>query len=124
MSFVARAFTGDGEGTTRIIQEAIRHRGYALVDILQPCVTYNKINTFQWFNENTYHLDESHDPNDRMDALKVAMDREKLALGILYTNPDRSTLSDNLPVYSESSEPLFSREVDRKELVRHIGMKR
>ncbi|UCF31820.1 MAG: 2-oxoacid ferredoxin oxidoreductase [bacterium] len=122
-TFVARAFTGDGEGTVSIIQEAIKHRGYALVDILQPCVTYNRVNTFQWFSERTYHLDESHDPRDMMGALKVAMDRERLALGILYASPGKPTFEDTLPVYARSPEPLHRRRVDRALLGEHIGEK-
>jgi 2-oxoglutarate ferredoxin oxidoreductase subunit beta len=53
-SFVARAFAGDTSQTKDILKKAISHKGYALVDILQPCVTYNKLNTYQWFKENTY----------------------------------------------------------------------
>ncbi len=120
-SFAARAFTGDGEGTTRTIQEAIRHRGYALVDILQPCVTYNRINTYSWFEDNTYHLDGSHDPTDRMEALRAAMNPKKLALGILYQDAGRRTMEDGLALYAESREPLHRRAVDREELVKHIG---
>ena len=64
-SFVARAFAFDIEQTREILKQAISHPGYALVDIFQPCVTYNKLNTFQWFKDNTYYLESSHDPLDR-----------------------------------------------------------
>jgi len=53
-SFVARAFAGDTSQTKDILKKAISHKDYALVDILQPCVTYNKLNTYQWFKANTY----------------------------------------------------------------------
>src|SRR3989338_2986843 len=59
-SFVARAFVGHQKETKTILKEAIEHHGYALVDIFQPCVTFNKINTYQWFREHTYYLDEKH----------------------------------------------------------------
>src|SRR5512136_2357086 len=50
-SFVARAFSGDMEKTKEIIKKAIQHKGYSLVDILQPCVSFNKINTFKWYRD-------------------------------------------------------------------------
>ena len=55
-TFVARAFTGDILQTKEIIKAAILHKGYALVDVFQPCVVYNKQNTYQWFKEKSYYL--------------------------------------------------------------------
>ncbi len=55
-SFVARAFAGDTEETKEILKKAITHKGFALVDIFQPCISYNKVNTYEWFKENTYYL--------------------------------------------------------------------
>ena len=59
-SFVARAFIGDMEKTKEILKKAITHKGYALVDIFQPCVSFNKINTYKWFKENTYYLSDKN----------------------------------------------------------------
>ena len=56
--FVARAFAGDPEKTKEILKKAIQHRGFSLVDIFQPCVSFNKINTYQWFKDNTYYLED------------------------------------------------------------------
>jgi 2-oxoglutarate ferredoxin oxidoreductase subunit beta len=120
-SFVARSFSGDKEGTSRLIAEAIRHKGFSLVDILQPCVTFNKINTWQWFQENTEPLPDSHHTTDRMKALEFALDAGKLRTGVYYTAPERPTFEEGLPVYAESDEPLHSRAVDREELVRLVG---
>ena len=72
MSFVARANAMDREQTKELMKKAITHKGYALLDVFQPCVTYNKINTYQWFKEHTYYLDESHDPTNRMQAFEKA----------------------------------------------------
>ena len=47
--FVGRAFSGDVDRTTEILKRAIQHKGYALVDVFQPCFSFNKVNTFQWF---------------------------------------------------------------------------
>ena len=122
-SFVARAFSGDREQTSRILKKAIRHRGYALVDILQPCVTFNKVNTFGWFRDNSYYLEDSYDPSDRMGALERTIGQDRFALGVLYTSPERPAFEESLPVYAESSEPLRTRVVDREELAKHIQSK-
>ncbi len=64
-SFVARAFVGDVEETKKILKQAIQHKGYALIDLLSPCVSFNKVNTFKWYKDNSYYLDETHDPLNR-----------------------------------------------------------
>ena len=115
-SFVSRAFCGDKEQTREILKKAIRHKGYALVDILQPCVSFNKVNTYQWFKAHTYYLEDSHDPTDRNEAFRRATESDKLPLGIFYTNPKKSTFEENVGIYKENKMPLFKREPDRKEL--------
>jgi 2-oxoglutarate ferredoxin oxidoreductase subunit beta len=122
-SFVARAFAGDKNQTKEIIKKAILHKGYALVDILQPCVTYNKLNTYKWFKENTYSLDESHNPHDRLEAFRRATETEKLPLGIFYVHP-KQTFEETLNVYRENAEPLYQRVPDMKKLAALIDSKR
>ena len=113
-SFVARAFSDDIEQTKEILKEAISHRGFALVDIFQPCVSFNKVNTHKWFKENTYYLDNSHDPHDRGNAFQKAVEREKLPLGIFYRNDKKSTFEENVSVYRQNKEPLALRKIERK----------
>jgi 2-oxoglutarate/2-oxoacid ferredoxin oxidoreductase subunit beta len=122
-SFVARAFAGDARQTKDVLKKAISHKGYALVDILQPCVTYNKLNTYQWFKANTYYLDTSHDPHDRMEAFRRASEVEKLPLGVFYLN-SKPTFEERLSVYQESSDPLYTRTPDLKKLSEWIESKR
>ena len=119
-SFVARAFIGDREETLGLVKRAISHRGFALLDIFQPCVTYNRVNTYQWFKENTYYLEDSHDPTDRMAAFAKAIEGPKFPLGVIYTNPDRPTFEDSTGVYGEDSRPLYERSVDYSRLEREI----
>ncbi|ERP30959.1 thiamine pyrophosphate-dependent enzyme [Chitinivibrio alkaliphilus] len=83
-SFVSRAFCGHVEETKEILKQAIAHKGYALVDLLQNCVTFNKTNTFKWFKDMTYYVEDSYDPSDRAAAFARATENEKLALGVLY----------------------------------------
>jgi len=114
--FVARANAQDREQTKDLMKKAIAHKGYALLDILQPCVTYNKLNTYQWFKEHTYYLDESHDPHDRMAAFQKATETEKLPLGVFYLSPDKPSFEDNIGVYREDSRALYERQVDVEKL--------
>ena len=117
--FVARAFAGDADQTREIIKKAIAHKGYALVDIFQPCVSFNRLNTYQWFKERTYYL-ENNDPADRDDAFKRATEREKLPLGIFYLNSDKKTFEENVGIYREDSLPLYAREPDLGKMRRLI----
>ena len=122
--FVARTFGGDKQETSRILAAAIRHRGFALVDILQPCVTFNKINTHQWFKEHIEPIPDSHDPADRMRALELAFRTDKLPVGLFYKNEDRPIFTETLPVYENSDEPLYKRQVDREKLQKVINSMR
>jgi 2-oxoglutarate ferredoxin oxidoreductase subunit beta len=119
-SFVARAFAGDIERTADILKQAIEHKGYALVDIFQPCVTFNRINTIQWFKENTYNLDD-HDPSDRQKAFEKATETDKLPLGIFYKSPQKPSFEENVGIYKEKQTPLYKRDLDKKELKKLIA---
>ncbi|TAL37126.1 MAG: 2-oxoacid ferredoxin oxidoreductase [Spirochaetes bacterium] len=111
-SFVARAYSGDVEKTKEIMKKAISHRGYALIDILQPCVSFNKVNTYQWYKEHTYYLGDEYDPRDREAALWASFETEKLPLGIIYTNNDNPVFEDAFPLYKENKKPLYERTRD------------
>jgi len=122
-SFVARAFAVHREQTGRILRQAIEHKGYALVDVFQPCVSFNKVNTSRWFEENTYYLPASHDPKDRMEAFRAATAPGKFGLGVFYVEEGRPSFEENLPAYGRSTTPLFEREPDREKLAALIKSK-
>lgn len=115
-SFVARANAQDREQTKELMKKAITHKGYALLDILQPCVTFNKLNTYQWFKDHTYYLDDSHDPHDRTAAFHKATEEDKLPLGVFYISPDKPTFEECTGVYEQDSRPLYERDVDLEKL--------
>jgi len=114
-SFVARANAGDREQTREILKRAIQHKGYALVDIFQPCVTFNKLNTHQWFQDHAYYLDDSHDASSREAAFAKAIEGEKLPLGVFYVNP-KDSFEENTGMYRDDQRPLYKRNVNRKKL--------
>lgn len=103
-TFVARVFSGDIMQAKEIVKQAILHEGYALVDIFQPCVVFNKQNTFQWFKENTYYVDEDHNATSKEEALRIAFDTKKLALGVIYQETgkvpyEKRVRTDQTPLY-------------------------
>jgi 2-oxoglutarate ferredoxin oxidoreductase subunit beta len=111
ISFLARGFAGDVDHLAGLIQAAIAHRGFSLVDILQPCVSFNRHNTYQWYRERVYKVeDEGHDPADRAAALKKADEwGDRIPIGIIYRR-ERPTFEDGLPQLKAG--PLVKRPLD------------
>lgn len=100
-SFVARAFAGDIEHLKEIIKEAVRHKGFCLIDILQPCVTFNKINTYEWYRQRVYKLAEDYDPTDRYLAFQKSLEwGERIPIGIIYKH-ERPIFEERMPVLKE-----------------------
>ncbi|MBD3270998.1 MAG: 2-oxoacid ferredoxin oxidoreductase [Elusimicrobia bacterium] len=98
--FVARSFSGNPSLTVDLIQQAVRHKGFSIVDILQPCVTFNPSRTYEWYRSHTYTLGE-HDPSDITAAFRKALEwDEKIPLGVLYRRQFPSFL-DHAPVVKE-----------------------
>ncbi len=123
-SFVARAYSGNREQTRNTLRQAIEHKGYSLVDILQPCVTFNKANTYEWFEQNTYYLEENHDPEDRTAAFIKATEKGKLGLGVFYMSPDRIPFEERIPAYIKDRTPLHSRDVNEGKLAQVINSRK
>ncbi len=123
-SFVARAFAGDIKETKEIIKKAIKHKGYALVDIFQPCISFNKINTFDWFKEHTYYLDSTHDQTIRTEAFKKSIERGKLPLGIFYINKNRKIFEQNLMIFAQNKKPLYQRQTKTEKITKLINSKK
>lgn len=91
--FVARAYAGNREHLTQVLQAAIKHEGFSFVDILQPCVTFNKVNTYQWYRERVYDLnaEEDYDPTNRAQAWERSWEwGDKIPCGIFYHSPRRT----------------------------------
>ncbi|WP_034328847.1 2-oxoacid:ferredoxin oxidoreductase subunit beta [Alkaliphilus transvaalensis] len=112
-TFVARTFSGDREHLVPIIKAAIQHKGYALVDIMQPCVIFNKENTYQWYRENLYQLPEDHDPTNKIEALSRAFEYEEgkgVPMGIFY-QVEKPTFIDQIPKLRDG-KPLVDLELN------------
>ncbi len=107
-TFVARTFAGDMTHMKETLKQAIAHRGFALVDVFQPCVTFNKLNTYEFFTKRVYKLqDAGHDPTNRMLALQKAFEGpdsnfEKLPIGVFY-KVERPTYEDSIPALKDKA---------------------
>ena len=108
--FVARGFAGMPDHLSALIQEGIAHPGFALIDVLQPCVSFNKVNTFAWYKERCEPLPEEHDPTNWEAAIKAAQEwDDRIPVGIIYRN-ERIPFEDHFMVLNDG--PLLEREMD------------
>lgn len=112
--FVARGFVGKGDHLAGLIKEAIAFKGFAMVDIFQPCVSFNKVNTFAWYKERCYELGSDYDPTDFADAMEKAEEwGDKIPIGIIYRN-DKPTFESHFPLLEQG--PLVTRKLDQGKL--------
>jgi 2-oxoglutarate ferredoxin oxidoreductase subunit beta len=111
-SFVGRGFAGDIEHLTSLIKQGITHRGFSLVDILQPCVSFNNKNTYSWYRERVYKLEDEdgYDPGDKKGALEKAFEwADKIPIGIIYMR-ELPVYEDQLPAFHRGS--LVTQEIE------------
>jgi len=97
--FVARGFAGASglPFLKEIMKEAINHKGFAMVDILQNCISFNKVNTFHWYKERTYELPDDYDPYDRIKAFQKSLEwGDTIPTGIFYRK-EKKTFEDQVP---------------------------
>ncbi|HEU4964988.1 MAG TPA: 2-oxoacid:ferredoxin oxidoreductase subunit beta [Bacilli bacterium] len=85
-TFVAQAFSGELKQMQRVLDEAISHKGFSLVNVFSPCVTFNRVNTYEWFKENIVNLDEEegYDASDKFQALRRVYETNSVCTGVIY----------------------------------------
>jgi 2-oxoglutarate ferredoxin oxidoreductase subunit beta len=128
---VARGFSGDIPQLSKLVAQAISHKGFSVLDVLQPCVTFNHMMTQQWYKERVYYLPPSYKPNNRVAAYEKALEfpdvldgntvSQKIPLGIFYKT-ERPTYEDSL--IQIKSKPLASQKfqnIDIHGLVAELG---
>ena len=99
-TYVARGFSGQPKQLTGLIKGALAHRGFSLVDVFSPCVTFNKVNTYPWFRERVYNLDEEegYDTSNLWSAMEKSYEfGDKIPIGLLYRE-ERPIYNDNEPI--------------------------
>jgi 2-oxoglutarate ferredoxin oxidoreductase subunit beta len=120
-SFLARGFSAHPKKLVDLLKVAIEHDGFSIVEVMSPCVTYNKINTYAWFKENTYYVDDEpgYDAADRSHAFDVLLHEGKIPLGVLYRD-GRPTLEAlmHLPERPLAALDLHASKADYASLLR------
>jgi len=111
VSFLARGFSGDVEHLSGLIKAGVEHNGFALIDILQPCVSFNRQNTFQWYRQRVYKVeDEGHNPADKTAALTKAQEwGDRIPTGIIYRQ-ERPVYEAQIPALEKT--PLIKQPID------------
>lgn len=110
--FVARGYSADSEHLSWLILEGIKHKGFSLIDVLQPCVSFNKINTYEWYSKRIYKVNEdpSYNPSDLIAAFGKASEwGDRIPLGIIYqaekpTYEDKSGINKRPPLIEDNIE--------------------
>ena len=121
-TFVGQGFSGYMAHLTQLLESAVKHRGFSVVNVFQPCVTFNHVNSYSWYRERVYKLaPENHNPEDINRAWEKSLEvEEKIPLGIIY-QVERPVYTDSLPQLAEKplvfSEPVTDLEMLINEFV-------
>jgi 2-oxoglutarate ferredoxin oxidoreductase subunit beta len=111
-TFVARGFAGDPRHLTDLIMQAARHRGYALIDVLQPCVSFNRVNTYEWYRTRVYKLEDERRRDDRQAAFALCQEwGDRIPVGVLFQQTDRASYEEQ--VTELATGPLVGRSLAR-----------
>lgn len=110
-TFVAQSFSSDLKDLTSLIEAGMNHKGFAFINVFSPCVTYNKINTYDWFKENLTKLSsiEDYDNENRQMAMQTLMEHNGLVTGLIYQNNEQKSFQDLAYGYSE--KPLIDADL-------------
>lgn len=105
-TFVAQGFSRDLNELTSLIEQGIRHKGFSLINVFSPCVTFNHVNTYEWFSEHLVKVNTitGYDAGNRATAMEKLIAYDGLLTGLLYQDSEKAPYQDLLPGYSK--EPL------------------
>lgn len=105
-TFVAQSFSSDLKQLTSLIEQGIQHEGFSLINVFSPCVTFNKVNTYDWFKENIINLETvpDYDPSNRAMAMAKLMETNGMLTGLIYQNKEKRCYEDL--VHGFKKEPL------------------
>jgi 2-oxoglutarate ferredoxin oxidoreductase subunit beta len=95
-TFVAQSFSSDLKQLTNLIEEGLKHKGFSLINVFSPCVTFNKVNTYDWFKENIVNLEQfpDYDPSNRIAAMTKIMETKGMVTGLIYQNKQRKAYDE------------------------------
>lgn len=111
ITFLAQGFSGDPNHLAELIARGIRHRGFALINCFSPCVTYNKINTYDFYRERLVDLDRDpeYDRHDWEAAMRKVIETDELVVGVVYEAQGVPSYEDRLPGFRP--EPIVRQDL-------------
>ncbi|WP_100399275.1 2-oxoacid:ferredoxin oxidoreductase subunit beta [Bacillus sp. FJAT-44742] len=114
-TFVAQSFSSDLKELTSLIEQGMAHKGFSLINVFSPCITFNKVNTYDWFKENLTKLSsvEGYDPSSRMQAMQTLMENNGLVTGLIYQDTEKPSYQELVEGYKET--PLAHEDLDLDE---------
>lgn len=103
-TFVAQSFSSNLKQLTSLIEEGIKHEGFSIINVFSPCVTFNKINTYDWFKEHIVDLEEdsNYDSSNRIGAMTKIMETNGMLCGLIYQDKNKKPYESLLKGYSET----------------------
>ncbi|WP_221564483.1 2-oxoacid:ferredoxin oxidoreductase subunit beta [Alkalihalobacillus sp. TS-13] len=116
-TFVAQSFSSDLKELTSLIEQGMQHKGFSLINVFSPCVTYNKVNTYDWFKENLVSLTdvENYDSSNRMIAMQTLMENNGLVKGLIYQDKNKKSYQQLAHGYSETALSKADLSIDDKQ---------
>lgn len=114
-TFVAQGFSSDIKALTKMIEDAINHDGFSFVNVFSPCVTYNKVNTYDWFKEHLTDLNEieDYDTSDKQRAIQTVVEHNSLVKGIVYQDTETPSYESQIDTFGET--PLAHQNIELTE---------
>jgi len=102
-TFIAQSFSSDLKQLTSLIEQGLQHKGFSLINVFSPCVTFNKVNTYDWFKENIVNLEQfpDYDPTNRVAAMNKIMETNGMLTGLIYQNKERKSYGELITGYQE-----------------------
>lgn len=96
VTFVARGFSSDVKGVSKLLQESVDHKGFSIIQLISPCPTFNKVITFDFMKAHVAPVPEDHDPTDIEAAFRLALATDHVYTGVFYRNDDVPTMQEKL----------------------------
>ncbi|MDQ1908917.1 2-oxoacid:ferredoxin oxidoreductase subunit beta [Paenibacillus sp. GD4] len=102
-TFIAQSFSSNLKQLTSLIEQGMQHKGFSFINVFSPCVTFNKVNTYEWFKENIVDLEETpdYDPSNRVMAMNKIMETNSLVTGLIYQDKSKKSYEDMVAGFKE-----------------------
>lgn len=114
-TFVAQSFSSDLKQLTSLIEQGLQHEGFSLINVFSPCVTFNKVNTYDWFKENIVNLEQfpDYDPSNRVQAMTKLMETNSMVTGLIYQNKQKKSYENLITGFRQ--EPIVNQNIQLTE---------